>query len=119
MHDRIDTLTAPGNPLDKSSAKAIFYILHILPEWIATLILLGYNTRKVFGTGPWGDWRRTDETDKQRKKRLAKEAKKARKQQGSTVSAQESDHDISEDGHMLQAMKAAGNQNGGNSSATV
>ena len=76
MTDRIDSLTEPGNALNKPSAKAAFYVLHIVPEWIAAVILLGYNTRQVFGTGPWGDWRRKDETEEQRRKRIAKEARK-------------------------------------------
>ncbi|KJA20614.1 hypothetical protein HYPSUDRAFT_781786 [Hypholoma sublateritium FD-334 SS-4] len=62
--------------LDTSSAKAAFYVFHVLPEWLASLILFTDNTRKTFGTGPFGDWRIRDETEKQRKKREAKNAKK-------------------------------------------
>lgn len=76
MRYKVDSLTAP-NPLNKGTAKAAFYIFHVLPEWIATLLLVGYNTRKTFGTGFIGDWRNKDETEKQRKKREAKETKKA------------------------------------------
>lgn len=76
MHYRVDSLTSP-NPLNKGTAKAAFYIFHVLPEWVSTLLLVGYNTRKTFGTGFLGDWRNKDETEKQRKKREAREAKKA------------------------------------------
>ncbi len=76
MKYKVDSLISPS-PLDKGTAKAAFYIFHVLPEWIATLLLVGYNTRKTFGTGFIGDWRNKDETEKQRKKREAREAKKA------------------------------------------
>ena len=62
--------------LDTTSAKAAFYVFHVLPEWLASLILFANNMRKTFGSGPFGDWRVRDETEKQRKKREAKEAKK-------------------------------------------
>lgn len=58
--------------LDTTWAKTAFYVFHVLPEWLASLILFADNTRKTFGTGPFGDWRIRDETEKQRKKREAK-----------------------------------------------
>jgi len=72
------SLSAP-NPLNTPSSKAAFYIFHVLPEWLATLILFGDNIRKTFGTGLVGDWRLWDETEKQRVKRLAREAKREAK----------------------------------------
>jgi hypothetical protein len=68
------SLTSPS-PLDTPRSKATFYIFHVLPEWLASLILFGYNIRETFGTGLLGDWRISDETEKQRVQRLAREAK--------------------------------------------
>ena len=56
MHYRIDSLRGP-NPLDSSTAKATFYTFHILPEWLAVLVLCSVNVRKTFGTALFGDWR--------------------------------------------------------------
>ena len=72
------SLSAPS-PLNTPSSKAIFYIFHVLPEWLATLILFGNNIRKTFGTGLLGDWRLWDETEKERVKRLARMAKREAK----------------------------------------
>jgi hypothetical protein len=60
MHYRVDSLKGP-NPLNSSSAKTRFYTLHILPEWIAIVVLLSVNVRKTFGTALFGDWRVEDE----------------------------------------------------------
>jgi hypothetical protein len=68
------SLSAPS-PLNTPRSKALFYIFHVLPEWLASLILLGFNIRKTFGTGLVGDWRLWDETEKERVKRLARVAK--------------------------------------------
>jgi hypothetical protein len=78
MGNRTTLLSAP-DALNTPRAKAAFYILHVLPEWLASVILFGYNIRKSFGTGLKGDWRSQDETEKQRVKRLEKEAKKEAK----------------------------------------
>ena len=72
------SLTAPS-PLNSSSSKALFYIFHVLPEWLASLILFGENIRKTFGTGLVGDWRLWDETEKERVRRLARVAKREAK----------------------------------------
>ncbi|KAJ8518599.1 hypothetical protein ONZ45_g4350 [Pleurotus djamor] len=73
-----DSLTSLGpGSLNSGGAKAVFYIFHILPEWSAILLLFGYNTRELCGTGPWGDWRGNDETEKERVKREKKEALQA------------------------------------------
>jgi hypothetical protein len=72
------SLTAPS-PLNTPRSKTAFYIFHILPEWLASLVLFGYNIRKTFGTGLVGDWRISDETEKQRVQRLAREAKREAK----------------------------------------
>ena len=73
MGQRTTSLAIVG-PLDTISAKAAFYIFHVLPEWLATLVLFGDNTRKTFGTGLFGDYRIRDETEGQRQKREMKEA---------------------------------------------
>lgn len=72
------SLTAPS-PLNTPSAKALFYVFHVLPEWLASLILFGDNIRKTFGTGLSGDFRLWDETEKERAKRLARVAKREAK----------------------------------------
>jgi hypothetical protein len=78
MGFKTTSLTAPS-PLNTPRSKAAFYLFHVLPEWLACLILLGYNIRKTFGTGFLGDWRISDETEKQRVQRLAREAKREAK----------------------------------------
>lgn len=75
MRYKTTSLTAP-DPLNSSGQKAAFYILHVLPEWLITLVLVGYNVRKSFGTGPMGDWRWHDETEKEKQRRLKREAKR-------------------------------------------
>lgn len=59
--------------------KAAFYIFHILPEWLASVVLFVDNIRKTFGTGIAGDLRFKDETDKEKKKRIASEEKRKAK----------------------------------------
>ncbi|KAH7099971.1 hypothetical protein BKA62DRAFT_620637, partial [Auriculariales sp. MPI-PUGE-AT-0066] len=69
-----------------AGAKAAFYLLHCLPEWIGSALLVVPNTRQRFQTGPWGDWRnfdgqkgcaeaRKEATEKKRQKREEREAK--------------------------------------------
>lgn len=53
--------TAPGSQ-ESPGAKAAFYIFHCLPEFFACALLVIPNTRKVFCSGPYGDWRSSDET---------------------------------------------------------
>ena len=72
------SLSAPS-PLNTPGSKATFYVFHVLPEWVASVILFVNNIRKIFGTGLIGDWRPHDETEKERVKRLAKEAKREAK----------------------------------------
>ena len=40
--------TAPGS-LNSSGAKALFYVLHILPEWIAGTLLVSVNVKGIYG----------------------------------------------------------------------
>ena len=70
--------TAPGT-LNSPGAKASFYILHCLPEWLAIVTLLSCNVRKTFGTGLFGDWRGVDDGPKQIELREKRKAKKAAK----------------------------------------
>ena len=72
---KVTSLSDPS-PLNTPSSKALFYIFHVLPEWLASAILFGYNIRKTFGTGLCGDWRLWDETEKERVKRMARIAKR-------------------------------------------
>ena len=78
MGIKITSLSGPS-PLDTPSLKALFYVFHALPEWLACLILFGDNIRKTFGTGLFGDYRLWDETEKERNRRLAREAKREAK----------------------------------------
>jgi hypothetical protein len=78
MWMKTTSLSAPS-PLNTPSLKALFYVFHVLPEWLASLILFGDNIRKTFGTGLAGDWRPWDETEKERVKRLARVAKREAK----------------------------------------
>ncbi|KAF9522656.1 hypothetical protein CPB83DRAFT_864127 [Crepidotus variabilis] len=75
---RVTSLSDPVRT-NTSSGKAAFYVFHVLPEWLSSVILFGAQTRKIFGTGPCGDVRSKDETEEQKMKRLDKEAKKATK----------------------------------------
>jgi len=78
MHYKIDSLRGP-NSLNSLSAKALFYMFHALPEWLAIFILFSQNARETFGTGLFGDWRVKDETETEKKKRLLKQAAKEAK----------------------------------------
>ena len=73
------TLLSAPSPLNTPSSKAAFYIFHVLPEWLASLIIFGSNIRKTFGTGFFGDKRLWDETETERTERLKKEAKREAK----------------------------------------
>lgn len=77
MFNKTDSLfsTAPA-ALNSRGSKALFYIFHILPEWLASALLFGFNIRRTFATGPFGDWRNADETEKERAKREKQEAKR-------------------------------------------
>lgn len=78
MWARTTSLSAPS-VFNTGGGKVIFYVFHILPEWLAILMLHAENIRKTFGTGLIGDWRRRDETEKQRAKREEREAKRKEK----------------------------------------
>lgn len=74
MHNATASLAsrAPGS-LNSRGAKAAFYVLHVLPEWLALAVLFGCNVRRVFGTGVAGDLRTRDDTPKQRERRERRE----------------------------------------------
>jgi len=78
MHFKTTSLAAPS-PLNAPGAKAAFYVLHALPEWLAILILFLVNVRKFYGTGLAGDWRGHDMTAKEKKKWDKWQAKRAEK----------------------------------------
>lgn len=44
--------TAPGS-LNSQAAKAVFYVLHILPEWVVATALLCVNVKQMFGFKNW------------------------------------------------------------------
>lgn len=68
LHIRTGNVFDPISP----SARAAFYIVHLLPEWLCVCVLLGTNVRSRFNTGRWGDYALTDRS---RNKRLAREQK--------------------------------------------
>jgi len=78
MPMRITSLNEPIS-LDTPGGKAVFYLCHVLPEWLASLALFGYNIRKTFGTGLLGDYRFKDETETQKRKRHERMAKRKEK----------------------------------------
>jgi hypothetical protein len=84
------TSRAPGS-LNGHGAKASFYILHALPEWLAIVTIFTFNMRQIFGTGMWGDYRFRDDTPKEREKREKKEAKKAEKRKQKQFKARAND----------------------------
>ncbi|KAG8728692.1 hypothetical protein FRC11_010418 [Ceratobasidium sp. 423] len=53
------------------SARAAFYCVHLVPEWLCVSVLLGTNVRARFRTGRWGDYELRESL---RDKRLAKAA---------------------------------------------
>jgi hypothetical protein len=88
MFHQTTSLTSfgPGS-LNSHGAKATFYILHVLPEWVALTIIFGFNIRQTFGTGIIGDIKNGDETPKQREKREKREAKQAEKRKQKRLAA--------------------------------
>lgn len=44
--------TAPGS-LNSQAAKAVFYVLHIVPEWAVSTALLCVNVKQMFGFKSW------------------------------------------------------------------
>ncbi|OCH92707.1 hypothetical protein OBBRIDRAFT_886068 [Obba rivulosa] len=46
--------SAPGS-LNSTASKTSFYVLHVLPEWFATLLMVSINVREWYGTGLKGD----------------------------------------------------------------
>lgn len=67
-------------------AKIIFYVIGVLPEWLAVFICFSINVRQVFQTGFDGDSRWWDETPKEKEKRLMKEKEKELKKGDGLIS---------------------------------
>lgn len=61
MNNHISDLlyVGPGS-LQTPWAKAGFYVIHCLPEWLSIALLAVPNTRKLYRAGAWGDWRSED-----------------------------------------------------------
>ena len=75
LHNSMDSLQSMGpGSLNSSGDKALFYIFHILPEWLRVALFIS-NTRQIFDTGLMGDCRYHDETPQELEKRLKGEAK--------------------------------------------
>ncbi|GLB45053.1 hypothetical protein LshimejAT787_1901310 [Lyophyllum shimeji] len=62
----------PG-AFNSSNAKAAFYTLHVLPEFVVAGALCLINVKQMFGTGLHGDPRWRDETPEEKEKREKKE----------------------------------------------
>lgn len=71
-HTTTSLISMSPSSLNTVTAKATFYIFHMIPEWMAVALLLGFNVREMFGTGAFGDWR--GETPSQKERRKTKEA---------------------------------------------
>lgn len=56
----LNILPSPPYPLTNPAAKALFYVFHAAPELITALYIQTVNLRKVFNTGPYGDWQGSD-----------------------------------------------------------
>ncbi|KAJ1305742.1 hypothetical protein OPQ81_010474 [Rhizoctonia solani] len=67
------------------STRTLFYVLHLVPEWVCVTVLLGTNVRARFGTGKWGDY---EIMEKARDKRL-KKAEEAKQLQQNPVNQSE------------------------------
>jgi len=92
------TSTAPGS-LNAPAEKATFYIFHIFPEWLSAVVLLAFNVREEFGTGPYGDKRWRDETPEEKRKREMKEqAKQEKEKQKRNLKETETEKLSSKDG---------------------
>ena len=88
MHNFMDSLQSMGpESLNSSSDKTLFYIFHILPEWLSAALLFIPNARQTFSTGFVGDWRYHDETPQELEKRLKGEAKHREKLKLSVLSS--------------------------------
>ncbi|QRV96508.1 proteophosphoglycan protein [Ceratobasidium sp. AG-Ba] len=74
LHIRTANIFDPLSP----AARAVFYIFHLLPEWLCVCVLLGTNVRARFDTGRWGDYELTDHN---RNKRLEKAKREAEQEQ--------------------------------------
>ena len=44
------TSMAPGS-LNGYTAKALFYVFHIAPEWLSGIMLIAVNVKEMFGVG--------------------------------------------------------------------
>ncbi|KAH9932233.1 uncharacterized protein B0H18DRAFT_51229 [Fomitopsis serialis] len=53
-------LPSAPDPLNGPIAKALFYVFHIVPEWLAAVLVLCINVRVVYNTGFGGDLRVKD-----------------------------------------------------------
>lgn len=92
MYNTTDSLTstAPGSQ-NALSEKAAFYIIHILPEWIAVLLFLSFNVRDVFGTGMFARDKWRDESPKEREAREIEEFQQAQRKTEEKIGIQDED----------------------------
>jgi hypothetical protein len=80
MHSTTSNINSPDHQsLNTLSDKAAFYVVHLLPEYLVTLMMCAFNVKEICQTGFKGDDRWRDETPKQREKREKKERERAMK----------------------------------------
>ncbi|KAF8606194.1 hypothetical protein BDV93DRAFT_542926 [Ceratobasidium sp. AG-I] len=71
LHIRTDDVFDPIPSL----ARAAFYVVHLLPEWLCVCVLLGTNVSSRFNTGRWGDYELTDRSRNKSLGRAQRESK--------------------------------------------
>ena len=49
--DTDDLLSEGPGSLNSHQSKAVFYVFHIAPEWLAIALFLSVNVRRLFGRG--------------------------------------------------------------------
>ncbi|KAF7306534.1 hypothetical protein MIND_00444700 [Mycena indigotica] len=81
-HTTADIAAPTHAALNTRADKVMFYLFHVLPEWLVVTLLSLVNAKQVCNLGLRGDHRSKDETPEQREKRWAKvRAKKAKREQ--------------------------------------
>ncbi|THH30941.1 hypothetical protein EUX98_g3243 [Antrodiella citrinella] len=56
MRSMTDSATSlAAGSLNTRTSKILFYVLHLVPEWLVAAFLLGVNAREFYRAGLWGD----------------------------------------------------------------
>ncbi|KAJ7275487.1 hypothetical protein B0H12DRAFT_1227968 [Mycena haematopus] len=82
MHNTTPDIRAPTHQaLNKGVDKAVFYVVHLVPEWIVMFLFSTFNAKDICQMDFQGD-RLWDETPKEREMREKRERKRAAKKSG-------------------------------------